>query len=130
MATTAPRLLVVGAAASLACLSTAIRCASADSFGSTYYDRATDQLVVTMRYEGTNPNHTFTLRWGQCQSADSDSMPPRIDAAVLDDQFRDAARQGYQLVERFSLEHMPCSRPVTVSLYTAPRNYLPIVIPK
>jgi hypothetical protein len=82
-----------------------------------------------MRYAGTNPNHTFTLRWGQCQSADSDSMP-RIDAAVLDDQFRDAARQGYQLVERFSLEHMPCSRPVTVSLYTAPRNYLPIVIPK
>ncbi len=129
MSTGPYRLLLLCASVSLACLSTLIGPASADSFGSSYYDRATDQLVVTMRYEGTNPNHKFTLQWGQCESADSDSMP-RVDVAVLDDQFRDAAQQEYQLVERFSLDRMPCSRPVTVTLRTAPRMYLPIVIPK
>jgi hypothetical protein len=103
--------------------------ASADSFGSTYYDRATNELVVTMVYTGTNPNHKFILQWGPCESADSHSKPT-VDAVILDDQFEDAARQDYQTVARFSLADMPCPRPVTVNMYTAPRIFLPIVLPE
>jgi hypothetical protein len=35
----------------------------ADNFVNVYYDAAADNLVVTMSYRGTNPDHTFTLRW-------------------------------------------------------------------
>ena len=129
MFTTVRRLLVLCALAPLGCGLTISPLARADSFGSTYYDRATNELVVTMVYMGTNPNHQSTLQWGPCQSADSGGMQ-KVDAVILDDQFEDAAQQDYQTVERFSLAEMPCPLPVTVNLYTAPRIFLPIVIPK
>jgi hypothetical protein len=130
MSTTVRRfLLIVCALAPLVCVLARSDPASADSFGSTYYDRSTNELVVTMRYMGTNPNHKFTLQWGSCQPADSDSIAT-VDVAVLDDQFEDAAQQDYQTVERFSLGDMRCQRPVTVMLYTAPRVSFPLLIPE
>lgn len=40
--------------------------ARADNFVSVYYDAHTDELVVTMQFRGTNPNHEFTVQWGEC----------------------------------------------------------------
>jgi len=110
------------------CAFGSIRAATADNFRGIYYDRARNQLVVTMAYQGTNPNHVFTLQWGPCQSSESGSMR-MVDADVLDNQFEDAARQDFEVVARFSLADMPCPRPVLLTLYTAPRRWLTLVIP-
>jgi hypothetical protein len=111
------------------CAFASLRSAIADSFRSAYYDRTTNQLVLAMAYRGTNPGHKFTLQWGPCRSDGSEGMS-KVDADVLDDQFKDAAQQDYQTVERFSLVGMPCPRPVTVTLYTAPRMSLMLVVPR
>jgi len=50
-------------------------CAHADTFSRAYYDARTDQLVVSMIYSGTNPKHTFTLQWGQCQNVNGSKLP-------------------------------------------------------
>ncbi len=45
--------------------------ARADNFANAYYDSRKDQVVVTIFYRGTNPDHTFSLKWGRCkESAD------------------------------------------------------------
>jgi hypothetical protein len=111
------------------CLFGSVRTATADSFRGIYYDHARNQLVVTMAYQGTNPNHVFTLQWGACRPSDSGSMR-MVDADVLDDQFEDAARQDFEAIARFSLADMPCPRPVLLTLYTAPRRWVTLVIPK
>lgn len=103
---------------------------SADNFGSHYYDRATNQLVVTMLYGGTNPNHTFTLKWGKCELDDSGRRLPMVNADVLDDQFNDVEKQQYTTVARFSLADMPCPRPAIVTLSTSPGFSFKLVIPK
>jgi hypothetical protein len=111
------------------CAGVIIHPAAADSFRGIYYDRTANELVVTMAYQGTNPNHNFTLQWGPCQSSDSDSTA-RVDASILDDQFEDAAQRDYQTVARLSLADIPCPRPVSVTLHTAPRRSLTLVIPR
>lgn len=116
--------------ASLGCFVAAPRPVSADNFGPAYYDRATDQLVVTMLYGGTNPNHKFTLKWGTCEFDDSGRRLPLANADVLDDQFNDGEQQQYKVVARFSLADMPCPRPARVSLSTAPGYSFSLVIPK
>lgn len=118
-----------GPLATLAWLLALNHAASADTFGSTYYDQSRDELVVTMRYQGTNPNHKFALRWGSCRSTNGSDGLPSVDVLVLDDQFRDGAQEDYQVVERFSMADLPCPRPVAVNLYTAPRMLFRVVIP-
>ncbi len=95
------------------------RPAHADNFGRVLYDRMNDQLVVTMLYRGTNPNHTFSLKWGRCRSTQSDELP-EVTAEVLDDQFSDLAKKSFRKTTAFSLEGLPC-RPARVTLRTAPR---------
>jgi len=103
--------------------------AQADNFGEVRYDRQTDQLVVTMLYRGTNPNHKFSLKWGKCQANQSGTLPGvRVD--VLDDQFNDPARQDFQKIKRFSLTGLPCPRPVSVTLTTAPQFFYTLTIPE
>jgi hypothetical protein len=58
-----PALLLALAAAML---TTAAR---ADNFANVYYDTAKDQLVVTLFYRGTNPDHRFSLKWGECKTS-------------------------------------------------------------
>jgi len=70
----------------------------ADNFGKVRYDRQTDRMIVTMIYRGTNPNHNFSLKWGECQASESGSMP--------------------------------CSRPLRVTLRSAPRFIYTLTIPK
>ena len=102
--------------------------APADNFVKVFYDTKTDELVVTMVYRGTNPDHNFTLRWGECLANDSGNLPG-VTAEVLDDQWEDPAEQEFQKTTRFSLSDMPCSRPSIVTLRTAPRFFYSLTIP-
>lgn len=101
--------------------------ARADNFVDAHYDAQTDDLVVTMRYRGTNPDHGFTIRWGRCKPADS-GADQQISAVVLDDQWNDAARTPFTKTARFSVATLTC-RPAHVTLHTAPRFYYQVDIP-
>ena len=120
MSTTARRLLVFSALAPLCFMLAMFRPVSAANFGTFHYDRGKDQLVVTMLYGGTNPNHKFTLKWGACELDDSGRRLPLVNADVLDDQFNDVEKQQYAIVASFSLADLPCPRPAIVTLSTAP----------
>jgi hypothetical protein len=114
--------LCLGLAAAASLFAPATR---ADNFGRVYYDKKTAQLVVTMIYRGTNPNHQFSLKWGECRSGDL----PSVTAEVLDDQFNDAARTDFKKTTRFSLMDMPCARPASVTLRSAPRFFYTLTVP-
>ena len=105
-----------------------LQSAQASSFGSVHFDKKTDQLVVTMLYRGTNPNHKFTLKWGDCQADQSGNLPG-VTAEVLDDQFDDLAQQDFKKTMHFSLAGLPCSRPASVTLRSAPRFFYTLTIP-
>ncbi|MGB6487389.1 MAG: hypothetical protein WBE91_10940 [Steroidobacteraceae bacterium] len=130
MLTTVRRPLISSALVPLACLLAMPQSASADNFGPSHYDRATDQLVVTMLYGGSNPNHTFTIKWGTCELDDSGRRMPLVNADVLDDQFNDVEQQQYKIVVRLSLAGMPCPRPAIVMLSSPPGSSIRLVIPK
>jgi hypothetical protein len=103
--------------------------AHADNFGKIYYDQKNDRLVVTMLYRGTNPNHKFSLKWGECQADQSGNLPG-VTAEVLDDQFDDEEQQDFKKTMRFSLDGLPCRRPASVTLRTAPRFFYTLTIPR
>ena len=102
--------------------------ARADHFVDARYDAQSDELVVTMRYKGTNPNHDFTATWGRCKHTDRDTKRQQITAVVLDDQWRDAARELFTKTVRLSLADVSC-RPAQVTLQTAPRYRYTVNIP-
>jgi hypothetical protein len=102
--------------------------AHADNFGKIYYDRTSGQLVVTMLYRGTNPNHKFSLQWGECQAGESGDLPG-VTVEVLDDQFDDEEQQDFKKTMHFSLVGLPCQRPASVTLRTAPRFFYTLTIP-
>jgi hypothetical protein len=115
-------------AAGVACgLGLMVFCARADTFSRVYLDPATDQLVVTMQYRGTNPDHVFTLKWGRCGRPQSSPLP-EVAAEVLDSQARDGASKDFTTTTRFDLANLPC-RPARVTLRTAPHFYTTLVIP-
>lgn len=99
----------------------------ADNFSRVYYDAGRDQLVVTMAYRGTNPNHEFALKWGKCRDAQPGS-PSEVVAEVLDDQWQDQAKRDFAKTTHFDLTGMPC-RPAQVTLRTAPRFHYTLLIP-
>ncbi len=101
--------------------------AHADNFAAVGYDAGQDELVVTMAYRGTNPDHTFSLNWGPCQTPAGGSEQ-ELAAEVLDSQAQDAARQSFKKTTRFSLADIPC-RPVKLTLRTAPRFICTLRIP-
>jgi hypothetical protein len=100
----------------------------ADTFSSAYYDPNKNEIVVTMLYRGTNPDHQFSVQWGQCQPLGDDGSNHQIDAQVLDDQWNDAAQQTFTKTLHFSLADVNC-RPATVTLRTAPHFEYTIQIP-
>jgi len=91
----------------------------ADAFSSAYYDSKTNELVVTMIYRGTNPDHQFSVRWGECQTLADDGRK-QIAVEVLDSQWSDDAQQTFTKTVRFSVANLNC-RPAMVTLRTAPR---------
>jgi hypothetical protein len=102
--------------------------AHADNFARVHYDRQADRLIVTMIYRGTNPDHKFSLKWGQCQAAQAGDLPG-VTVEVLDDQFDDQEQQDFKKTMHFSLAGLPCPRPVSVTLRTAPRFFYTLTIP-
>ena len=97
-----------------------------DNFVEAHYDRAKDQLVITMVYRGTNPDHQFSVQWGPCR--DTQGGGHEISGEVLDSQFEDAARVTYRRTAHIDLASLPC-RPVKATLRTAPRFYYAVSIP-
>jgi hypothetical protein len=102
----------------------------AASFGSVHYDPSSDQLIVTMIYDGTNPDHHFSVQWGPCSKVDQLGQPAHqtIDVSILDDQWNDAATKSYTKTVRVPLATLSC-RPATVTLRTAPDFYASVDIP-
>jgi hypothetical protein len=98
----------------------------ADDFENVTYDPTTDELVIAIHYSGTNPDHQFTLNWGECQTKDENQR--ELFGDLIDEQSRDAARQDYRKTLRFSLAAVEC-RPATVTLRTAPRFLATVNIP-
>jgi hypothetical protein len=102
--------------------------AHADTFGRVRYDRQRNQLVVTMLYRGSNPNHKFSIKWGDCEP-DQSGVLPGVTGEVLDDQYKDPERQDFKKTVYFSLAGMPCPRPASVTLRSAPRFFYTLTIP-
>lgn len=103
----------------------------ADTFGPVHYDPKSDQLVVTMIYDGTNANHNFSIQWGRCSKiVDQLGKPAHqiINLDILDDQGNDAARKSYTKTVRVPLAALSC-RPATVTLWTPPNHYTSLDIP-
>lgn len=99
----------------------------ADDFAGARYDPVKDQLVITMGYRGTNPNHVFSLRWGQCTDR-AGADEPDLSVEILDSQWQDAARQSFTKTTRFDLSDIPC-RPAKLTIRSAPRFFYTISIP-
>lgn len=105
--------------------------AMAANFGPVRYDPSGNQLIVTMLYQGTTPNHHFSIQWGPCRKLNDQLHGPGhqiIDLGVLDDQGNDAAINSYTEVVRVSLAGLSC-RPATVTLWTPPHFTTGIDIP-
>ena len=106
----------------------ASRALQADTFSGAYYDSRTNEIVVTMIYRGTNPDHEFSIQWGDCQPPGDGGTKHQIAAEVLDSQWNDTAQQTYTKTVRFPLASLNC-RPATVTLRTAPRFEMTLEIP-
>jgi hypothetical protein len=101
----------------------------AASFGSVRYDPGSDQLIVTMIYDGTNANHHFSIQWGPCRKLEQPDQPGhQIDVNILDDQWNDAATKTFTETVKVPLATVSC-RPATVTLRTAPDFIASLDIP-
>jgi hypothetical protein len=120
----APRALAAGILISLLALPLI---SSADDFTHAIYDPGSDDLVVTIIYSGTNPNHVFSPQWGPCQTVEGTDQHS-VALEVLDSQWQDPARQDFSKTMRFSLDGMPC-RPAKLTLRIAPRFITTLSIP-
>jgi hypothetical protein len=108
-------------------LSALVPTAQADNFYKVYYDAGKDDLVVSITYRGTNPDHTFSLKWGRCKNSQGGVLH-EIAGDVLDSQWQDDAQSDFKKTVRFSLADFRC-RPANVTLRTAPRFLYTLLIP-
>ena len=100
--------------------------ASADSFGRVAYDPKADELILTMIYRGTNPDHDFSVQWGECKALPAGGN--EVSGEVIDSQARDAARQDFRKTVHLSLAGLTC-RPAKITLRSAPRFLAALRIP-
>jgi hypothetical protein len=124
-------LLLIAVAITMA-PATAVR---ADAFGPVRYDPKSDQLIVTILYDGTNPDHHFSIQWEPCHKLEQTrgqpeqpGLPPHyIALSIMDDQGNDAAKKSYRKTIRVPLAASSC-RPARVTLVTSPVLYNDITI--
>jgi len=102
--------------------------AYAATFTNAYYDAATSEIVVTMLYSGTNPDHEFSVQWSGCHPLGSSGNQFQIAGDVQDSQWDDTARSTYTKTVRFNVASLNC-HPATVTLRTAPRFETTVQIP-
>jgi hypothetical protein len=105
----------------------AMSAAQAATFSSAHYDPKTNELVVTMIYGGTNPNHQFSVQWGTCRALGNNGNH-QIVADVLDSQWDDAAQQQFTTTVHFSLAGVNCL-PAAITLRTAPKYEYTLQVP-
>jgi hypothetical protein len=101
--------------------------ASAEAFGPVTYDAKSDELVVTITYSGTNPDHTFSLAWNRCTTHPDGTTD--VQAEVIDSQARDAVSRDFTKTVRLSLAGLSC-RPATVTLHSWPNSFTTVRVPK
>jgi hypothetical protein len=101
--------------------------ALAANFVSARYEADTDELVVTLAYRGTHPDHEFSIEWGACKT---DGAPGNmtLSARVTDREWNDLARRDFIKTVRFSLRDVHC-RPSTITLFTPPQFSISVTIP-
>src|SRR3974377_387682 len=93
--------------------------AQAATFSSVSYNSTGNELVVTMNYGGTNPNHHFSIQWGTCRALGNQGNH-QIVAVLLDNQWDDDAQQQFTTTVHVSLAGLNC-RPAAVTLRSAPK---------
>ncbi len=91
------------------------------------YDKETNELVATIAYGGSNPDHKFRLVWGPCQSIPG-PVPNAAGADVIDEQGMDPVTQEYIVKTRFGLGGFPC-RPVLITLRIGRRINRTVLVP-
>ena len=99
----------------------------AATFSSASYDASRNELVVTLTYGGSNPNHKFTTQWGTCRKLGNDGNH-QIVGELLDDQWNDAAQHSFTTTVHVSLAGLDC-HPALITLRSAPKYEYTIQIP-
>jgi hypothetical protein len=102
--------------------------ARAATFTNAYYDADTSEIVVTMLYGGTNPDHQFSVQWSSCRPLGHSGNQFQIAGDVQDSQWDDTAQTTYTKTVRFNVANLNC-HPATVTLRTAPRFETNVQIP-
>ena len=90
------------------------------------YDAPKDQLVMTIAYRGTNPDHQFRVQWDKCTRLDDERM--QILGLLIDDQPNDHARQEFTKSMRIDLRDFTC-RPAKVTIKTSAGFFTSVDVP-
>lgn len=101
--------------------------AQAATFSAVHFDAGRNELIVTMTYDGSNPNHEFSVQWGTCRKLGEDGNH-QIVATLLDNQWDDVAQQTFTTTVHVSLAEVNC-HPALVTLRTAPKYEYNVQIP-
>jgi hypothetical protein len=99
----------------------------AATFSSVELDPGRNELIATMTYDGSNPNHQFSVQWGTCRKLGTEGNH-QIVAELLDDQWDDTAQQTFTTTVHVSLAGVNC-HPALVTLRTAPKYETNVQIP-
>lgn len=84
------------------------------------YDATTDELVFTVAYRGSHPDHAFTISWEMCRTMSDGHR--EILGIIHDSDPKDPAKAEFKKTERISLKDFPC-RPATVAIGLASPLY-------
>lgn len=90
------------------------------------YDAAKNQLVMTIAYRGTNPDHEFNVQWDACKKLDDERM--QILGLLVDSQPNDRALQEFTKPLRIDLRNFTC-RPSKVTIKTSAGFFASVDIP-
>jgi hypothetical protein len=112
----------------LACIAALCYAASAAAIAvlDLTYDAPKDQLVMTIAYRGTNPDHEFRVQWETCAKLDDERM--QILGVLIDDQPNDHARQEFSKPLRIDMRNFSC-RPAKVTIKTSAGFFTSVDVP-
>lgn len=91
-----------------------------------YYNRTQDELVVEIAYQGTNPNHEFSIVWDGCQQA-GEGRNVAV-GRLIDSQGNDVAKTDFKVRRRFPLAGLAC-RPAEVTIRLGPVSNRTVSVP-
>lgn len=85
------------------------------------YDARSDELVVSIAYRGTSPDHDFVVQWGRCRDGG-------VAGRLIDRQGGEPARSAFRVTQRLSLRDLPC-RPAVVTLRLGRVSHMSVHVP-